>query len=60
LVLGEGGGVSTPVYEQVVASQKEAGKLLQLKAGLDVGISYETDICYHDLRMSRGQSKYGK
>ncbi len=40
LVLGEGGGVSTPVYEHVVASQKEAGAVA-LKAGLDVGISYE-------------------
>ncbi len=40
LVLGEGGGVSTPVYEHVVASQKEAGAVA-LKSGLDVGISYE-------------------
>jgi beta-glucosidase len=40
LVLGEGGGISTLVYEHVVASQKEAGALA-LKSGLDVGISYE-------------------
>ncbi len=40
LVLGEGGGVSTPVYEHVVPSQKEAGAIT-LKSGLDVGISYE-------------------
>ncbi len=40
LVLGEGGGISTLVYEHVVSSQKEAGALA-LKAGLDVGISYE-------------------
>lgn len=40
LVLGEGGGISTPVYERVVASQKEAGAVA-LKSGLDVGISYE-------------------
>ena len=40
LVLGEGGGISTLVYEHVVATQKEAGALA-LKSGLDVGISYE-------------------
>ena len=40
LVLGEGGGISTLVYEHVVPSQKEAGAVA-LKAGLDVGISYE-------------------
>ena len=40
LVLGEGGGISTLVYEHVVSSQKEAGAVA-LKAGLDVGISYE-------------------
>jgi len=40
LVLSEGGGVTIPVYEQIVASQKEAGAIT-LKAGLDVGISYE-------------------
>ena len=40
LVLGEGGGISTLVYEHVVNSQKEAGAVA-LKAGLDVGISYE-------------------
>ena len=40
LVLGEGGGIGTPVYERIVANQKEAGALV-LKSGLDVGISYE-------------------
>ena len=40
LVLGEGGGISTLIYEGLAATQKEAGELA-LKAGLDVGISYE-------------------
>ena len=40
LVLSEGGGVSTLVYEGLAPTQKEAGELA-LKAGLDVGISYE-------------------
>ena len=40
LVLGEGGGISTLVYENIVSTQKEAGALT-LKSGLDVGISYE-------------------
>jgi beta-glucosidase len=40
LVLGEGGGIGTLVYERLAASQKEAGQLA-LRAGLDVGISYE-------------------
>jgi beta-glucosidase len=40
LVLGEGGGITTLVYEHVAYSQKEAGAIA-LKAGLDVGISYE-------------------
>ena len=40
LVLGEGGGITTLVYEHIVSSQKEAGALA-LKSGLDVGISYE-------------------
>jgi beta-glucosidase len=40
LVLGEGGGIGTLVYERLAANQKEAG-ILALKAGLDVGISYE-------------------
>jgi beta-glucosidase len=40
LVLGEGGGVSTLVYEGLAADQKEAGQLA-LRAGLDVGISHE-------------------
>ncbi len=40
LVLGEGGGLSTIVYENLATDQKEAGPLA-LKAGVDVGISYE-------------------
>lgn len=40
LVLGEGSGLSTIVYEGLAADQKEAGPLA-LKAGVDVGISYE-------------------
>jgi len=40
LVLGEGSGISTLIYEGLAHSQKEAGALA-LKAGLDVGISYE-------------------
>ncbi|MGI8745727.1 MAG: glycoside hydrolase family 3 C-terminal domain-containing protein [Bryobacteraceae bacterium] len=40
LVLGEGSGIGSLVYERVAASQKEAGQLA-LRAGLDVGISYE-------------------
>jgi beta-glucosidase len=40
LVLGEGGGVGTVVYEHLAPSQKEAGQMA-LRAGLDVGISYE-------------------
>jgi len=40
LVLGEGSGISTLVYEQNASSQKEAGEMA-LKAGVDVGISYE-------------------
>ncbi|RJP23781.1 MAG: beta-glucosidase [Candidatus Omnitrophota bacterium] len=40
LVLGEGSGITTLVYEGLAADQKEAG-VLALQAGLDVGISYE-------------------
>ncbi|MBZ5542045.1 MAG: glycoside hydrolase family 3 C-terminal domain-containing protein, partial [Acidobacteriia bacterium] len=40
LVLGEGSGLSTLVYEGIAPTQKEAGAIA-LKAGLDVGISYE-------------------
>jgi len=40
LVLGEGSGITTLVYEHIAADQKKAGELA-LKAGLDVGISYE-------------------
>ena len=41
LVLGEGSGISTLVYEGIAPDQKKAGEWA-IKAGLDVGISYET------------------
>ena len=41
LVLSEGGGIGTLVYEGLAATQKEAGALA-LAAGLDVGISHES------------------
>jgi beta-glucosidase len=40
LVLGEGSGIETIVWEHVAANQKDAGAIA-LKAGVDVGISYE-------------------
>jgi beta-glucosidase len=40
LVLSEGGGLATLLYEGLAADAKEAGALA-LKAGVDVGISYE-------------------
>ena len=40
LVLCEGGGLSTLVYEGVAEDQQRAG-ILALQAGVDVGISYE-------------------
>jgi beta-glucosidase len=40
LVLCEGGGLTTLVYEGLAQNQKEAG-IFALKAGVDVGISYE-------------------
>ncbi|MGO9113901.1 MAG: glycoside hydrolase family 3 C-terminal domain-containing protein [Thermoguttaceae bacterium] len=40
LVLSEGGGFSTLIYENIVATQKEAGAL-GLKAGVDLNITYE-------------------
>jgi beta-glucosidase len=40
LVLGEGGGLATLLYEGLAPGMKEAGALA-LKAGVDVGISYE-------------------
>jgi beta-glucosidase len=39
-VLGEGGGLETILYEGLAATPKEAG-VLAIKAGLDVGISWE-------------------
>src|SRR5512137_341152 len=41
LVLSEGGGIGTLIYEGLAADQKEAGRLA-LRAGVDVGISYES------------------
>jgi beta-glucosidase len=40
LVLGEGNGIETLVYERVAADYQEAGAMA-LEAGVDVGISYE-------------------
>ena len=40
LVLSEGGGLGTLLYEGLAATMKEAGALA-LRAGVDVGISYE-------------------
>ncbi|MFC1558317.1 glycoside hydrolase family 3 C-terminal domain-containing protein [candidate division KSB1 bacterium] len=40
LVLAEGRGISTLIYEHVAATQKQAGELA-LKAGVDVGITFE-------------------
>jgi beta-glucosidase len=41
LVLSEGGGIGTLLYEGLARNQQEAGALA-LKAGVDVGISYES------------------
>jgi beta-glucosidase len=40
IVESEGGGIGTLLYEHIVPTQKEAG-LLALRAGVDLGISYE-------------------
>jgi beta-glucosidase len=40
LVLSEGGGFSTLIYENIVTTQKEAGAL-GIKAGVDLNITYE-------------------
>jgi beta-glucosidase len=40
LVLCEGGGLSTVIYERLAPDQKKAGELC-IKAGVDVGISFE-------------------
>ena len=40
IVVSEGGGFSTMIYEHIVPTQKEAGALC-LKAGVDVNITYE-------------------
>jgi beta-glucosidase len=41
LVLSEGGGIGTLVYEGLAPNQKEAGQLA-IRAGVDVGISFES------------------
>lgn len=41
LVLSEGSGIETILYERLAKDYKEAG-VIALKAGVDVGISYET------------------
>jgi beta-glucosidase len=41
LVLSEGGGLETLVYEGIALDRKQAGQLA-LRAGVDVGISYES------------------
>ncbi len=40
IVVSEGGGFGTLIYEDIVPTQKEAG-LLALRAGVDVNITYE-------------------
>ena len=40
IVVSEGGGFDTLLYEHIVPTQKEAG-LLSLRAGVDVNITYE-------------------
>ena len=40
IVVSEGGGFGTLIYENIVHTQKEAGRLA-LKAGVDVNITYE-------------------
>jgi beta-glucosidase len=40
IVMSEGGGFGTLIYEHIVPTQKEAG-LLGLKAGVDLNITYE-------------------
>jgi len=40
IVVSEGGGFGTLIYENIVRTQKEAGAL-SLKAGVDVNITYE-------------------
>ena len=47
LVLSEGGGIGTLVYEGLAPTQKEAGQMA-IRAGVDVGISFESGYM-HDL-----------
>jgi len=55
LVLSEGGGIGTLVYEGLAATQKDAGALA-LAAGVDVGISYESGYMM-DLLQSANEGK---
>ena len=55
LVLSEGSGISTLLYEHVAADAKEAGQL-SIKAGVDVGISFE-DAYMNLLRESVNEGK---
>jgi len=55
LVLSEGGGIGTLVYEGLAATQKEAGALA-LAAGVDVGISFESGYM-QDLIASVGEGR---
>jgi beta-glucosidase len=47
LVLSEGGGIGTLVYEGLAPTQKEAGQMA-IRAGVDVGISFESGYM-HDM-----------
>jgi beta-glucosidase len=47
LVLSEGGGIGTLVYEGLASTQMEAGQMA-VRAGVDVGISFESGYM-HDL-----------
>ena len=55
LVLSEGGGIGTLVYEGLAPTQKEAGALA-LAAGVDVGISFESGYM-QDMRASVREGK---
>ncbi len=60
LVLSEGGGIGTLVYEHLAPTQKEAGEQA-LKAGVDVGISFEPgymDLMLKSIEEGRVSMKY--
>jgi beta-glucosidase len=60
LVLSEGGGIGTLVYEHLAPTQKEAGEQA-LKAGVDVGISFEPgymDLMVKSIEEGRVSMKY--